>query len=341
MGQSDKPPFSWDDFRQIELPKQIFFASIDVIDSTRLKNQTGKDLFWIQQISAMLSEIPTYFLQHYKENREKCGCLGTCTDKCIIATDNRHIQIDTWKYLGDEVVITAEMKCPTHPYLLVQALRSTLIQLERETSKNRKSSQKGESLAFKGAAWVAGFPVANKEVFLGIRKKRTIDYMGPSIDLGFRLAKLATREKIILSESLVYFLASNNHYPIKLFSGGNINLHGLRESKVPLFWTALDDSHLSNDELIKESEASAIYSFITKRFKKRKDILPFIFLDKSKTPEEAYIAKYLSIISELRVTPSSRLFYDPKDEGSSTDKVPESIYDALKNTINKITEQKK
>lgn len=69
-----------------------------------------------------------------------------------------------------------------------------------------------KKLDLKGAAWLAGFPVGN--TLLNLRRNgdgdaKFEDYLGPSIDNGFRLSKHATPRKFMLSVETAYLLLAS------------------------------------------------------------------------------------------------------------------------------------
>ena len=79
----------------------------------------------------------------------------------------------------------------------------------------KKFNGGNSSLRVKGTAWVAGFPVRNIELYIpkNMHKNKAEpecvrDFLGPSIDLGFRLSKKASEARLILSPSLAYLIAS-------------------------------------------------------------------------------------------------------------------------------------
>lgn len=100
---------------------------------------------------------------------------------------------------------------------------------------------RSSNLDVKGAAWTAGFPMTNKEVILSAgfaelerllssssptgrdlflkqtwldqknpkQSKLVVDYVGPSVDTGFRLASLAQPRKTMVSAEIAYLLSNN------------------------------------------------------------------------------------------------------------------------------------
>lgn len=111
-----------------------------------------------------------------------------------------------WKTLGDEMVFVAELKHHLQVAEHVCRFRDT-IAAYREVIKD--ASRK---LDLKGAAWLAGFPVGNTALTLhrGLEGNAAFeDFLGPSIDNGFRLSKHATPRKFVLSVETAYMLLAS------------------------------------------------------------------------------------------------------------------------------------
>lgn len=101
-----------------------------------------------------------------------------------------------WKTLGDEMVFVTRITDHRQVAAHLTHFRNT-IAAYREVIKDAD-----RKLDLKGAAWLAGFPVGN--TMLKLRhgtdgSPELEDYVGPSIDNGFRLSKHATPRKFVLS----------------------------------------------------------------------------------------------------------------------------------------------
>lgn len=141
-----------------------------------------------------------------------------------------------WKAIGDELVFCMEMDSHIDALHIVEAF-DEVIRVECGVLKKVSEGM----MDIKGSAWVAGFPIDNSEVMLKRKnlhiedklkkeieevkqqsaidwtlsheeKARRIfemdyaegevDYIGPDIDTGFRIAKLSTPRKFVLSVDL-------------------------------------------------------------------------------------------------------------------------------------------
>lgn len=118
-------------------------------------------------------------------------------------------------------------------------------------------------LRLKGAAWIAGFPVTNSEIEISTDGSKSVDFIGPSMDLGFRIAKFSDERRFILSADLAFMLVhaltrtelERNSKLIKLFLHGREPLRGVIDSRpYPIVWMDMEEEHLDReDELIGSS----------------------------------------------------------------------------------------
>jgi hypothetical protein len=117
--------------------------------------------------------------------------------------------MSVWKYIGDEVLFTAELVRHEDAFVLAAAFRNAL----DEYCKVLRGKKKTDSLGLKGAIWGAGFPVNNTIVDTEVAvadggSKSVRDFIGPSIDLGFRLAKSADADRIPVSADVALMIAT-------------------------------------------------------------------------------------------------------------------------------------
>jgi len=212
--------------------------SIDIIGSTSAKkgDSAGE---WAKDFAIFLSDIVAMYRDVFEKTiNEYCGC---CAEPCVPDPDAKkkensscHV-INLWKYVGDEVVLMAELSCQErHSSMHVLALAEAVRQL------NSADYSYGK-LRFRGTAWVAGFPVRNIELDLPCPESDDIrDFLGPSIDLGFRLSEFASENRLVVSPSLAYLIAieqKNQHVP--LYFGGMKKIRGFNDEQ-PLFWHSIN-----------------------------------------------------------------------------------------------------
>ncbi len=137
-----------------------------------------------------------------------------------------------WKSAGDELLFVKEITHPLQCLSAVLAFKDVLVQ-QNDAIQRRSDGR----LKLKATAWLGGFPNLNKEIPLvgsyadtygddatvedAIVQNTMVqiarldqgtlphqrDFVGPSIDLGFRLAELATPRRFVVSVELAYVLA--------------------------------------------------------------------------------------------------------------------------------------
>lgn len=228
-----------------------------------------------------------------------------------------------WKAVGDELIFTKILTDHRQAYACITAWLAT-IQAYRKRIKEHSSG-----LDLKSAAWVAGFPVNNAEIILDhqtFRDKSSCDdgdyiytnllrlyeaeqtsaksllangirdFIGPSIDTGFRVASVATPRKFVLSVDLAFLLAhAAGNLPLNwkstklnFYYDGRVGLKGVTNgAPYPIFWidTFLSDALIQIEDQIenrKSTPASDVKSFCELFLEKNKDthvMRPFIMND--------------------------------------------------------------
>lgn len=140
------------------------------------------------------------------------------------------------KTIGDELLLQVEI---TNASDAVQLVRFFALALPHYTKHNLAD----QKLLLKGAAWIAGFPINNHRVPFEELKPPQEDFIGPSIDTGFRIAKLATPSKLIVSVDLALLLLSAVD-ALELYYDGAESLRGVLGGRpYPIIW-----HHVSGDK---------------------------------------------------------------------------------------------
>ncbi len=336
------------------LPKYIqpslkLFLSIDLVGSTALKQ--GADLGflhsssvrihddqldqpWLKPIADFYSEFGKIF-----ENEWLLRCDKLAKHKFPTGPDPYF-----WKANGDELLYVKELKDRRE---LVSCLSAWI----GATKKYREELKlKNPKLDVKCTCWCAGFPITNLEIvfsrvvdpkddeFVGDprlrmycllkrwhqseskRKKLSQDFIGPSIDTGFRLTSLATPERMPLSLEATWLYSTSDvllHKKNKeirdliccpeIFYDGSIPLKGVLSGKpYPFFWFDMltGDKFVDSerDLLPKKRKLSneSISEFCSAFFDKHEGqiIRPFIIGEARKTG--AQIPKqYLTALTRL------------------------------------------
>jgi hypothetical protein len=192
--------------------------------------------------------------------------LGRCADVCEDDGTASMFgdQPQLWKTVGDEVLFT---KVLTHHDQVALVLDCWLHAIDKMRAYLQKD---GSNLDIKGTAWLAGFPFRNSEVAVSkdeniVRDEDgdwfveggkllnrvyakeaipvAIDYIGPSIDIGFRLTTLSSTRQLTISVDVAYILSLSNPGPLEnspvfnIYYGGSATLRGVFGGvRYPIFW---------------------------------------------------------------------------------------------------------
>ena len=200
-----------------------------------------------------------------------------------------------WQSLGDELVFYSKLSNSD------QAAYLTLCFIKAIKSYTNYFKEKDLPLSIKGTAWLSGFPVMNAE----IKSNDKSDFIGPSIDIGFRLTKFSTEKKFIISCDLACFLTAKN-VPIEYHYDGKKSLKGvINDNSYPIIWIECKQSETKNteDELYGQCDNQNLLKFCKTFIQENEEfmIFPFIEGDSMFGEEpEGYDKKYESITSRLK-----------------------------------------
>jgi hypothetical protein len=167
-----------------------------------------------------------------------------------------------WKSNGDELLYVCELRSLSHAHALMHVWAATLD--EYQSSREEASKH----LEVKSTAWIGLFPAPNAELFFrrgpasagaddpkdpvlaqatlrdewysGPSPTISRDFVGPSIDTGFRLTSWATPRRLIVSVDLAYLLTSSYTRgvgPLRLQLSGRAKLKGVIDDQpYPVIW---------------------------------------------------------------------------------------------------------
>lgn len=217
-------------------PRLILFLSVDLVGSTAFKSlsaageyQPWLDLFW-----GFYRDLPAELL------------------RCYDPAKPEQQRPWVWKSLGDELIFAVELglhyEAARHLLCFRNAIRQYRATVKRVSPR----------LDLKAVAWLAEFPVLNSVIVLPSPRggQPTLDFIGPSIDTGFRLAKAATPRRLVLSIELANLLSrtSAGHLDgLALYFDRGMELKGVLNGRpYPLVWTDLhapDEIERLEDEL--------------------------------------------------------------------------------------------
>lgn len=211
------------------------FFSADLTGSTAFKNSHEGDYdgereapAWAAVFSAFYTEFQQALEQHWAAQRPN----GSDSQAPALV-----------KAIGDEVLLSMTVESREESAAGVQAFILALREYDRRLRKDRRLS-----LGVKGTAWLAGFPINNHIARLDDGKE---DYIGPSIDTGFRISKFSNRYRCVLSVDLCHaVLSSPTPNWLKIRFEGEEPLKGvLRGRPYPVLWAEAKEE--GDDPLIK------------------------------------------------------------------------------------------
>lgn len=230
-GRQDRCTVTREVFEEWTRPRLMLFLSADIEHSTLLTQRSVTSGEWLPHVFEFISSFPT----SWQNSRE-----------VLALTHSRPAprSWNPWKVLGDEVIFALEMTDEHQPGRELTAFSQTL--REWNTTPDRRTS-------IKGAAWLAGFPVANTPIpVLSLSGGLEADYIGPSMDAGFRLAKASTSRRLVLSVELAWWLLRHpvpDHDPLPIHFLGCWPHKGLaEETGYPLLWLGINPPRFQQQE---------------------------------------------------------------------------------------------
>lgn len=235
-----------DEFPEGLKPRLRLFLSADLVGSTPYKQSRQ---IWRPEILSFYRNFD-YALQ----TRYRAFCEGR---------DDLGQAPEFWKSNGDELLYTCELANLSHAHAVMHVW---LAALDEYRAMNDEISK---HLDVKSTAWIGLFPVPNAEVFFrrgasdygpheaddallvqsqlrdewyANRANTQIvrDFVGPSIDTGFRLTSWASPRRLIISVDLAFLLTgaySKGIGPLRLHLSGRDTLKGIIGNQpYPTIW---------------------------------------------------------------------------------------------------------
>lgn len=292
------------------------FFSADLVGSTAYKSRMGESQKddWRFAFSEFYHDFPSFFTRN---------------------TMSKNLpKPNVWKFLGDEILFFVKLAKSEDTLFYIKAFQKTLAEY---TTKPLNDDAMG--LSCKGSAWTAGFPVGNFEVVVNSPNDNNdtiVDFIGPSIDCGFRVAHHSTRRKLTISVELALMIAkvmcerALDKPTIKY--DGRIELKGVLDGKpYPLFWVdCASATEVKEDKLLNHNsgcKSSDVMAFCIKYIEQTKGICcPFIENDPSeffkKIPEK--LEERRKAISEVAAesSPDDYSEQDHESKNSITIELP-------------------
>jgi len=210
---------------------RVFF-SVDVVGSTAYKTKHSKiadDKYWARFFESFFAEFPSNLdarIQEAKDQNER-------------QLDIPLEPLDFWKMTGDEILYTAVVRNSAHVYILTKAFYRAVYSYDKDIFDKW-------GLRVKGTGWTAGFPLRNSEIKIheGSEDEAT-DFIGPDIDIGFRISKASRSGRMVASMDLADLLAQHSDIDNFLFFHvGFEDLQGVFDNNpYPIFWIKEKDDN--------------------------------------------------------------------------------------------------
>jgi hypothetical protein len=214
-------------------PRLKLFLSADIIGSTAYKqpldivrDDPNEHAKWSEIIQGFYKTVREAFEEHW-ENADNSlrlpGRGGSEAARKLLGERPRF-----WKTIGDEVVFWKDLTDARQIWLTLACWLKTIESLRNYF--RDKPDESANNLDVKSAAWIAGFPVRNKAVldvasahmplelivgglnaFYDAEEGAPVaDFIGPGIDVGFRISGLASSRKLAISLDVAYILAKSH-----------------------------------------------------------------------------------------------------------------------------------
>jgi hypothetical protein len=178
------------------------FLSVDLENATdyklkaRLRQQEDgwtTDNDWCAVFEQFYREFPIDFYRAYSLLSEHRETKNICQPFPPVL----------WKFAGDEILFYAPLTDARQTLEHLDAFAQTII------NSNAGFAKRGITLRCKGTAWLAGFPINNRIVLMSRSNGQPpfIDFIGSSIDTGFRLSKFSSPRRLAISLDLLWILA--------------------------------------------------------------------------------------------------------------------------------------
>lgn len=216
--------------------KLRLFTSADLVGSTAYKqSKSASPAEWAATFKGFFNEYPAAVSDGYAAVPERCP---RCEQK-----------LAPWKFSGDEILFHVEVNDHTELVTHLAAFKHAVKNFPA------RWTEKQIPLQLKATAWLAGFPVNNTELEIPSSTGNTLDFIGPAIDLGFRITKFANPRRFVLSADLALVVLDAIHRTECESRQFQIHLHGRESLKgvignepYPIIWLDMRDGDSDLEE---------------------------------------------------------------------------------------------
>jgi hypothetical protein len=175
--------------------KTVLFLAADIASSTQFKDSVEESdgrPGWLEPFEQFFRELPLVLM-------------GQVAQTFVGGSDVPEVGV--WRVSGDEVVFLAEPRSAEEARRLVEAFYRTVHQYHARFSEKWP-------LGLRGCCWAARLPGRNAEIEIpematagGAGGGQYLEYLGPDVDTGFRIAGHADAGHVIISLNLAEALA--------------------------------------------------------------------------------------------------------------------------------------
>ena len=148
--------------------------------------------------------------------------------------------LQVWKCLGDEIIYEDVVISSGDCHKLVTAFYNAIVGYDKVV---RETAGK-PGLRVKGTCWTAGFPIRNAKIKVPNKlSSYSTDYIGPDMDIGFRLSKVSRPERVVVSMDLADILTRQTFAePLAFYQVGWEVLKGVFGDKpYPVIWVRKEE----------------------------------------------------------------------------------------------------
>lgn len=324
-------------------PRLRLFLSVDLVGSTASKQRPAFPIRepgrlwadgemappWLSPIANFFGSFQEAFVREWRQFKNQ-----------IAPKLGIEVTIDPtfWKANGDELIFVKELVDRKEVLGCIDAWLKALKVVRKQLI--------SEGLDVKATAWTAGFPVTNSEFVFQSgsvlsaapfeddprlqqfslleqwhqddpkTKNLVMDFIGPSVDIGFRLTSRATPRHFVISVDIAYLLSAIPFHtdddieiedPV-IFYGGRTELKGVLGGRpYPVFWidaASKERFDQAEDALLKASPAqkSDIERFCLEFYRRNSTLmlLPFIFKEDVGNDHKKFPDNYIEALEHLR-----------------------------------------
>ena len=173
----------------------VMFLSADVVGSTAFKaNTVGADgqALWLEAFETLFRELPLIFIGKLAE---------------YFFDEDDLPQSGVWKVMGDEVVFAVLPESLSHARRVAAAFCDAVVRYDERISERWP-------LRIRGCCWGAEIGARNRAIeipeMFGGSDRPYVDFLGPDVDIGFRLSGHSRPGELILSPNLAEAFATQD-----------------------------------------------------------------------------------------------------------------------------------